>query len=187
MSHGGPGGGSGRLSRPRQFVQPWTVATKGGGGGGGRSRSSRQLLEQQRARDAAENKARQAAMDRQRAQQAALFKQAQDRIAKLGVTSKQRITERGEQQKAAGTQSLVSRGLFNTTVLGSLQRGIESDVQRGLTDVDERVAGRSAGLFAQEAGLQIPEGQFQLGGINMMSGGLEDYIRLLSMLGGGLS
>lgn len=182
MSHRGPGG------RPRQFIQPWVVASRGGGRRNRMAgRDARQLLEQQRAQDAAKNTARQTAMNRQRAQQAALFQKAQDRISQLGKAGEQRVREGGEKFEARGTQSLVSRGLHGTTVLDAFKRGVRSDTERGVTDVQERVAGRSADLFSREAGLQIPEGQFQLGGINMMSGGLEDYIRLLSMLSGGLS
>lgn len=170
-----------------QFIQPWTIATQTRGGGSMSAGKRMQLLKEQRGQDTAQNAARQAAMDRQKAQQAALFKKAQDRLSQLGKTGEQRVREGGEKFEARGIQSLVSRGLHGTTVLDAFQRGVRSDTERGVTDVQERVAGRSADLFSREAGLQIPEGQFQLGGINMMSGGLEDYIRLLSMLGGGLS
>ena len=135
----------------------------------------------------AKNAQIQAQLDAQRKGQADLMAKAREHAGKRGASRRQEITDLATKQQGAATQNLISRGLGNTTIQDSVSRGITSDMTKSMTYQRDLEAGRVSNLYAQEGGMQIPQGQFQLGGIDMMSGGLEDYIRLLQMLGGGLS
>ncbi len=126
-------------------------------------------------------------LDRQRAQQAKLMKQARGQIAKTGASRRRDIQESGVRRQGQSQQSLISRGLGNTTIQDSVKRGIDDSTTRSMTHQRDLEAGQMSGLYSREAGMQLGEGQFQLGGVRNMSGGLDDYIRMLSQLGGGLS
>lgn len=164
-------------------------ANFGGGGRGGQvsSRSSRALIAQQK-KDADDRNAKfEAIMKKQQETQAKLMEQARGQIAKQGASRRQDIRETGQQQQAQGQQSLISRGLGNTTIQDSVRRGINTSTDRSMTQQGDLEAGRMADTYQREAGMQLGEGQFQLGGVKSMGGGLEDYIAMLTALGGGLS
>ena len=126
-------------------------------------------------------------MKKQREEQARLMGEARGQIQKQGKARRQDIQETGVQRQAQGTQSMMSRGLGNTTITDSLRRGINSSTDRQMTQQGDFEAGRMADTYSREAGMQLGQGQFQMSGVNSMGGGLEDYIKMLQGLGGGLS
>jgi hypothetical protein len=65
----------------------------------------------------------------------------------MGEAGRQRISEAQRQQVATGTQDLISRGLFNTTMGVNLQRAAASDAERARQSLEESVAGAQAGVM----------------------------------------
>lgn len=172
------------------------VGSMPGGYSGGSSQTSGRtvskqqsasLMQQFQTENTARNKQIQTQMTAQRKRQQELMRAARAHTQKMGAARRTEITDAGIKQQGMAQQSLISRGLGNTTIQDSVSRGINSDVSKAMTQQRDLESGRMSGLYSQEAGMQLPQAQFQLGGINMQSGGLEDYIRLLGMLGGGLS
>jgi hypothetical protein len=62
------------------------------------------------------------------------------RLSSLGQAEAQRIGTAANQQEAAATQNLISRGLGNTTVAPNVSRGIQSDASRNMTQLAEDLA-----------------------------------------------
>ncbi len=127
-----------------------------------------------------------AVMKRQRDMQAGLMKKAREAIKTQGADRRQEIGDNATKRKADADQSLTSRGLGNTTIKDSVSRGIDSSADRAVTQQGDLEAGRMAQTFEREAGMQLPEGQFQMKGVNSMGGGLEDYISMFASVGGGI-
>jgi hypothetical protein len=144
-------------------------------------------MKQYEQESARRNQMIQAQMKRQRAQQAKLMNQARLHAKRQGATRRTEIADQATKREGAGKQNLISRGLGNTTIQDSVSRGIQGDADKQMTQQRDLEAGRISGLYSQEAGMQLPQSNFMMGGINMQSGGLEDYIRILQQLGGGLS
>ncbi len=69
-----------------------------------------------------------------------------------GRTARRDATRRGAESKASGTQSLIDRGLFNTTVLDAMQRREGESLGRELEDINERVSTQKAGAELQTSG-----------------------------------
>lgn len=100
-------------------------------------------------------------------------------LRRLRGSNRANIIDINQKMKAAGGQGqidLIARGLGNSSILGDLVRGIESDRARELT--------RSRGLFAQlQAGMQKDIGLAGLSsrgqGIGLMAGLLGDQIASL--------
>lgn len=65
----------------------------------------------------------------------------------FGQTGRQDAQSAAIRQQAQAQQSLISRGLGNTTILDAANRGVQSDFQRQLLDVNERVAQQRAGII----------------------------------------
>ena len=83
----------------------------------------------------------------------------QERIGKIsgllessGRAAKRDATRRSAESKAGGTQSLIDRGLFNTTVLDAMQRREGEGLGRELEDINERVSTQRAGAEMQTSG-----------------------------------
>lgn len=98
------------------------------------------------------------------------------RIAGSNQTRNTDINAASAAQQGDAVQSLISRGLGNSTITGSMQRGIENDRQRNLTASDNSFAqlGASyasnlgiAGLGARQQGVGLGAnlGQAQLGAL----------------------
>lgn len=85
--------------------------------------------------------------------------QAQQSIANLGASSRASINRRATQRRAASTQSLISRGLGNTTVVEGQQRAITSDADAAITRVNEGVGSAQAGIFGDRAGIEERTGR----------------------------
>lgn len=69
----------------------------------------------------------------------------------FGQTARQAVQEATARQRAQAEQDLVSRGLANTTVQQSVQRGITADAMRARTGIEEDVARQRSGLLTQRA------------------------------------
>ena len=67
--------------------------------------------------------------------------------AGMGEDSRTRIRRDANEARAQGQQSLINRGLFNTSVLDAQNRRIDEARDRSLTAVDESVADRVAGIM----------------------------------------
>lgn len=82
-------------------------------------------------------------------------------IAGAGATEKQRIADTYAREQGSATQSLMSRGLGNTTVVDSIGRGLVADREKAYTDVAERTANMRAGYLSSIGQAQI--GSYQQG------------------------
>jgi len=87
------------------------------------------------------------------------YSEAMGEVRKLGKTRESDIQRDAVRQGAAAEQDLISRGLGNTTIRSSVQRGVEEDRQRSLNMLAEMLAGQRAGVLQDRAGLEA-----QLGG-----------------------
>jgi hypothetical protein len=164
-----------------------TVVYESGGGGRQAAKAQARALELQRQQDQARNNQLMAILKKQQKRQKTLMKKARKSMVKSGKARRAEIREQAVKTEALGSQRLISRGLGNTTVRSSFERGVAADKQKQLTLQKDLQAQRMAGLFSQEAGMQIPQGQLHLQGTGMQSGGLQDYLKLIMMLQGGLS
>lgn len=61
--------------------------------------------------------------------------------AGIGTSATNAVLDREQALKANTQQGLVSRGLYNTSALDSLNRGINSDTNRALTEIMDSVGG----------------------------------------------
>lgn len=87
-----------------------------------------------------------------------LYEQAGTLTQDIGRGAAEDI-ERGAQRTfAGGRQSLISAGLGNTTILGSLMRGTEEDRRRAMRQVEEQQGRLRAGLATQRAGAEMGAG-----------------------------
>lgn len=66
--------------------------------------------------------------------------------------AKNNVTQQGQQSLASMTQSLASRGLYNTTAFDAAKRGVAADTQKSLSGID-------AALAQLQGGLQVGQGQ----------------------------
>jgi len=89
-----------------------------------------------------------------------LNQQAQAAAASVGEQAKVRAGQHNEQQLAKSQQSLVSRGLGNTTIAGAASRGINADYAQNLGNIDEQQAKLRSGLLTQAAGAEMALGNF---------------------------
>ena len=67
----------------------------------------------------------------------------------LGQSRAAEINRAATQQQASAAQGLVSRGLGNSTIVDSVNRGIASDKQSQLTQQGESLAGMKLGIVGQ--------------------------------------
>lgn len=79
-----------------------------------------------------------------------------------GAAEQQQITDQYAQSQGAANQSLISKGLGNTTVASSVNRGIQADKAKAQV----QLAGQVSGQYAQ---YQSMLGQAQLGFMNSVS------------------
>lgn len=78
-----------------------------------------------------------------------------DRLAGLGTQEREDVNLRYDQAGSATTQSAISRGLYNTTVLDNLQRGVEQDRNRALRQVEEGLQREELGYLTQLTGDEL--------------------------------
>ena len=70
-----------------------------------------------------------------------------DQYSNLGQAGMTRIGQQEQQALASGTQDLASRGLGNTTIRGSMARGVASDAELARQQLGESVATQKAGVM----------------------------------------
>lgn len=87
-----------------------------------------------------------------RSQLLAGFGEARDEIGRVGSSARRRTLDRERQALASTSQGLAQRGLGNTTVAANAARGVRSDTDLSLADIDERIAGLRSGLAVQQGG-----------------------------------
>lgn len=170
-----------RLSQqlgPRPQGQIVSYKSKGGGGGaGGAGAFMRQYQAQASQRTEALKQQREQTLRLGRA----AFERARGELSKVGGAARERIGQSREGRLARSQQSLISRGLGNTTILGSRERGIESDIGREQGSLDEMLARMRAGLEERAGGFELNLGQF---GLQSMGAGpnMSDFMQMLSQL-----
>jgi hypothetical protein len=79
------------------------------------------------------------------------YRQAYDLLGNLGATSRMKIGDAATKAEGQGTQSAVSGGLYNTTMLDSVLRDIASGKESALTDLESAVAAQKSSLLTQGA------------------------------------
>lgn len=85
-----------------------------------------------------------------------------------GQTAKQSAYDQSKQAGSAMQQSMMQRGLYNTTLFDNAQRGISSDLSRTLMSIDESVAGMKGQLATSQAAAEA-------GAYGGMSGFYQNY------------
>ncbi len=109
---------------------------------------------------------------------------ARQEVGQLGYDARRRTLEREQQQFGQSSQSLASRGLGNTSVLDNARRGIASDTNRALSEIDEGLASIYAGLSTGQAGATAGA----LGNLaNLQTGQASQIAGLLSSQAGNLA
>lgn len=68
-------------------------------------------------------------------------------LGSIGATAKSRVQESSTKAAGVADQDLISRGLGNTTIRSSVQRGIQTDENRAMQDIDNAVAQQKAGVL----------------------------------------
>jgi hypothetical protein len=68
-------------------------------------------------------------------------------FGQFGQTAREDVSRSATEQAARSRQSLISRGLGNTTILDTMRRGVEEDRLRALRDIEERVTQSRAGVI----------------------------------------
>lgn len=94
-----------------------------------------------------------------------LYDKAAAASAGIGQQAAQDVDMGAYRQGAQTRQNLISSGLGNTTIMGSMMRGVEEDRNRAMRGVEEAKAGREMGLSTQRAGAEMGA-----------SGGIADFI-----------
>lgn len=83
-----------------------------------------------------------------------LYDQAGAGLTTMGNTARGRIAQGATRAKAESSQDLVSRGLSNTTIGASMNRGIDSDAEFANQGVDEQINNARSGLAISRAGTE---------------------------------
>jgi hypothetical protein len=77
---------------------------------------------------------------------------------RIGRKSREDVNKGAQRLGAKQTQNLISSGLGNTTIMGSMMRGVEAERQSGLLAAREASAGRQMGLAMDRGGLEYDIG-----------------------------
>lgn len=91
------------------------------------------------------------------------FGQALQLMETMGTAGRQRISEQTIKAQGAAEQDLMTRGLANTTIRTTAQRGISADAERATQELEEQVAMSKAGVLGQLAGAELQIGGMQAG------------------------
>lgn len=101
-----------------------------------------------------------------------LYRQAGERMGTIGAAAREDVRQGARAQAAGLQQQLISSGLANTTISGTMMRGVESDRLRAMQGLQEQDAARQVGLMTQQAGAQMGA-----------AGGVADFIAARSDVG----
>jgi hypothetical protein len=77
------------------------------------------------------------------------YTMAEDRVRGSNRSAKQGAFDRGQQTAADVTQTMLSRGLTNSSQAANLQRGVRADTSRELTAIDSQEGQQLASLAQQ--------------------------------------
>ena len=80
-----------------------------------------------------------------------MYGRASNLVSDLGQAAAQDINIGSQRSLAQGRQGLISSGLANTTITGSLMRGVEEDRARAQQRLAEQVGAQRSGLMTQRA------------------------------------
>lgn len=96
------------------------------------------------------------------------YAQANKFAEMYGKTARQGAYDQSKQAGGAMQQSMMQRGLYNTTAFDNAQRGISADLTRSLMAIDESVAGMKGQLATSQAAAEA-------GALGAMSGFYQNY------------
>jgi hypothetical protein len=105
----------------------------------------------------------------------------------VGETAQRRVSEQEQNARGATQQSAISRGLGNTTILDSLQRGVRRDANDARANIDEQVAARNADLWLRMAQNNAQFGQAQANATRGMAGDISQFIAARNDVGPSLN
>lgn len=88
------------------------------------------------------------------------YDRVDDLLLSLGTSERGRIEQTRQRESARADQDLISRGLGNTTVRESVQRGVNEDANRLGAELTEQVSRQRAGVLTQRAGAEQSQGNF---------------------------
>ena len=100
----------------------------------------------------------------------------------LGQTERIDIDRRETQEIARTEQDAISRGLSNTTIRDSLQRGVKEDSQRSRERVNRDVAQQRASIGLSEAGVLQQQGNFKANMLESFSDAYPDADRFTNLI-----
>jgi hypothetical protein len=86
------------------------------------------------------------------------YNEAMGLVDTLGHASRRDIDRGAQRTAATADQDLITRGLGNTTIRSSVQRGVEDDRAMNQLRLQESLAAQRAGLLTQRAGLEVDLG-----------------------------
>lgn len=104
------------------------------------------------------------------------FGGAQDALNLQGGVATKALLDREQQQLAGSKQSMISRGLYDSTAQDAAVRGINADTNQGL-------AGLNASLAQLHSNIKIGEGQALADSYGNMAASEDNYNNLLLQLG----
>ena len=79
------------------------------------------------------------------------YKNALANSGLAATNAKKNVAAQGQQNLAGATQSLASRGLYNTTAFDAARRGVMADTQRQMSGIDAALASLQSGLEVSQA------------------------------------
>lgn len=79
------------------------------------------------------------------------YKNALANSGLAATNAKKNVQQAGQQNLAGATQSLASRGLYNTTAFDAARRGVMADTQRSMSGIDAALASLQSGLEVSQA------------------------------------
>lgn len=115
-----------------------------------------------------------------------LFDQQMAQMAGMGATENARIDDSRIKNLAGAEQNRISRGLTNTTIASSEDRGINIDSERAKQDNAERVSMAKAGVLGNRASAEMGLGQFEADSIlskRNVAPDLAMYLQMIQNLG----
>lgn len=104
------------------------------------------------------------------------YKGANDAVQMGGAVATRALLDREKQSMAQNQQSSISRGLYSSTAFDASQRGITSDTNRSLSELQ-------ATLAQMGSNLKIGEGQAVAGAYGNMAQSDQQYAQMLLQLG----
>lgn len=114
-----------------------------------------------------------------------IFDSALGQLAQSGADAKAGVQDNRLRQIAQANQSLLSRGLGNTTIAPTVTRGINADAARSIRAIDESVNRQKSGVRLSQAGAQLQLANLESGGIlsrQIQGPDVNSYLSLLQNL-----